>query len=304
MIFSKRTSLACDAHVVSGMRGERSMRAAASLAALATLLALSAPQLGSAELTSTDPILHGLYGDACSTGADCHFPDAVCDDIQKTCQCHPDVPISNYKDKCGKAASINETCMFNGQCEDVDFKTECKNERCACKFEMVPEVMVDGGIICTSVKVVEESTKTLDPAMIGVLVGMAVMFIIICVVLQLFSRARWRENRTIFNTPNPRLMNVSLLRDSKLLHSQDRRGSRVSVRPPSRQASQQELRPHSPSPARHHQSHQLHRKSSGSRRGSRASSGHSATSLRSATLRSPTTPGPTSVTVEIRAPEV
>lgn len=29
---------------------------------------------------------------------------------------------------------------------------------------------------------------------------------------------------------------------------QDRRGSRVSMRPPSRQASQQELRPHSPSP--------------------------------------------------------
>ncbi|KAF9797023.1 hypothetical protein SFRURICE_006898 [Spodoptera frugiperda] len=71
-----------------------------------------------------------------------------------------------------------------------------------------------------TVKPVEESTRTLDPAMIGVLVGMALMFVIICVVLRLFSRARWRENRTIFNTPNPRLMNVSLLRDSKLLHSQ------------------------------------------------------------------------------------
>ncbi|CAB3239216.1 unnamed protein product [Arctia plantaginis] len=289
-VTSKGTSLACDAHVVSGMRGERSLRAAASLAALATLLALNSPQLTSAEFTSIDPLRRGLYGDLCSITEDCHFRDAVCDDVQKTCHCHPDVPISNYKDKCGKPASINETCMFNEQCEDVDFKTECKNERCACKFEMVPEMMVDGGVVCTSVKAVEESTKTLDPAMIGVLVGMAVMFIIICVVLQLFSRARWRENRTIFNTPNPRLMNVSLLRDSKLLHSQDRRGSRVSVRPPSRQASQQELRPHSPSP--------------GSRRGSRASSGHSATSLRSATLRSPTTPGPTSVTVEIRAPDV
>ncbi|KAH9643324.1 hypothetical protein HF086_012994 [Spodoptera exigua] len=119
------------------------------------------------------------------------------------------------------AASINETCMFNEQCEDVYFKTECRNERCACKFEMVPEVTVDGSVICTSVKPVEESTRTLDPAMIGVLVGMALMFVIICVVLRLFSRARWRENRTIFNTPNPRLMNVSLLRDSKLLHSQD-----------------------------------------------------------------------------------
>lgn len=60
------------------------------------------------------------------------------------------------------------------------------------------------------------------------------------------TRARWRgENRTIFNTPNPRLMNVSLL-DSKLLHggNLERRASRGSVRgAPSRHASMTSLRP-------------------------------------------------------------
>lgn len=61
-----------------------------------------------------------------------------------------------------------------------------------------------------------------------------------------FCRARWHENRTIFNTPNPRLMNVSLLRDNKLLHGGERRGSRMSVRVPSRQPSMASLRPHSP----------------------------------------------------------
>lgn len=64
-----------------------------------------------------------------------------------------------------------------------------------------------------------------------------------------FFRARWRENRTIFNTPNPRLMNVSLLRDSKLLHGHERRGSKMSVRGPSRQPSMASLRPHSPNPS-------------------------------------------------------
>lgn len=63
------------------------------------------------------------------------------------------------------------------------------------------------------------------------------------------NRARWRENRTIFNTPNPRLMNVSLLRDSKLCHNQERRGSRMSMRMPSRQPSMASLRPHSPNPS-------------------------------------------------------
>ncbi|KAL0832513.1 hypothetical protein ABMA28_000729 [Loxostege sticticalis] len=227
------------------MRGERSKRAAASLAALATLFALGLPPLC---LADNDQPFSGAIGDACTLDSDCTFPSAVCDSGQKTCQCHPDVPVSNHVDKCGKAAGINQTCGFNEQCEEADFKTECRNERCVCKFEMVPTETVDGGIVCTPEKRVEESTKTLDPAMIGILVAMALMFVIICVVLRLFSRARWRENRTIFNTPNPRLMNVSLLRDSKLLHSQDRRGSRMSMRPPSRQASQQELRPHSPNP--------------------------------------------------------
>ncbi|CAH2071845.1 unnamed protein product, partial [Iphiclides podalirius] len=275
------------------MRGGRCGGYAAWAAASATLLLVFAsPTRAEPEVPTTtefDPSKRGkkMYGDSCSSVLECGYPDSICDD--NICRCDPSMPISNDFDKCAKAAGINETCMFNQQCEAAVIKTTCRNERCVCMYEMVPEMTVGGAIICKSQKHVEESTQTLDPAMIGVLVGMALMFVIICVVLRLFSRARWRENRTIFNTPNPRLMNVSLLRDSKLLHSQDRRGSRVSVRPPSRQASQQELRPHSPSP--------------GSRRGSRTSSAHSASSLRSATLRSPTAAGPTSVTVEIRAPD-
>ncbi|KAG5669865.1 hypothetical protein PVAND_000156 [Polypedilum vanderplanki] len=64
-------------------------------------------------------------------------------------------------------------------------------------------------------------------------------------------------------------MNVSLLRDNKLLHGGERRGSRMSVRMPSRQPSMASLRPHSPNA------------SIGSRRGSRNSSNASAASMRS-----------------------
>lgn len=39
-----------------------------------------------------------------------------------------------------------------------------------------------------------------------------------CVVLQLFAKAQFAENRSIFNTANPRLMNVSLLKDTKGHH--------------------------------------------------------------------------------------
>ncbi|ODN02208.1 hypothetical protein Ocin01_04452 [Orchesella cincta] len=77
---------------------------------------------------------------------------------------------------------------------------------------------------------------TTDPTMIGVVVGLALMSVTLCVVLRLFAKARFRENRTIFNTPNPRLMNVSLLKGSKTLlrgnsagGQRSRRGSQVSM---------------------------------------------------------------------------
>ncbi|XP_023035434.2 uncharacterized protein LOC6649598 isoform X1 [Drosophila willistoni] len=189
------------------------------------------------------------YGDKCDNTLECGFPGSICDPKKKSCQCTEDLPVTNHFDKCGKEAAVNESCFFNEQCEVKYFQTECRDGRCICRFEMSPIWGKDGSVECKGRQDKRGPETYIDPAMIGVLVGMALMFIIICVVLRLFSQARWRENRTIFNTPNPRLMNVSLLRDSKLLHGQERRGSRMSVRAPSRQPSMASLRPHSPNPS-------------------------------------------------------
>ncbi|XP_037807553.1 uncharacterized protein LOC119600976 isoform X4 [Lucilia sericata] len=208
------------------------------------------------------------FGDKCENTLECGFPGSICDPKKKSCQCTEDLPVTNHIDKCGKEAAVNETCFFNEQCEVKYFQTECRDQRCVCRFDMTPVWLKDGSVECKGRGDKKGPETYIDPAMIGVLIGMALMFIIICVVLRLFSQARWRENRTIFNTPNPRLMNVSLLRESKLLHGQERRGSRMSVRAPSRQPSMASLRPHSPNP------------SLGSRSNSHGSNA-SATSLRS-----------------------
>ncbi|KAH8338405.1 hypothetical protein KR059_002670 [Drosophila kikkawai] len=189
------------------------------------------------------------FGDKCENTLECGFPGSICDPKKKSCQCTEDLPVTNHIDKCGKEAAVNESCFFNEQCEMRYFQTECRDGRCVCRFEMSPIWAKDGSVECKGRQDKRGPETYIDPAMIGVLVGMALMFVIICVVLRLFSQARWRENRTIFNTPNPRLMNVSLLRDSKLLHGQERRGSRMSVRAPSRQPSMASLRPHSPNPS-------------------------------------------------------
>ncbi|XP_061506282.1 uncharacterized protein LOC1275930 isoform X2 [Anopheles gambiae] len=228
--------------------------------------------VGTGEAAPFDASTRGSkkFGDKCESTTECGFAGSFCDPKKHTCQCTVDLPATNHIDKCGKKRQVNESCFFSEQCEAVTEQTECRDGRCICLFEMNPFFKPDGSVECRApINKPIEPEKYIDPAMIGVLVAMAVMFIIICVVLRLFSKARWRENRTIFNTPNPRLMNVSLLRDNKLLHGQERRGSRMSVRLPSRQPSMASLRPHSPNA------------SIGSRRGSRGSSNASATSTKS-----------------------
>ncbi|RZF40723.1 hypothetical protein LSTR_LSTR008672 [Laodelphax striatellus] len=233
-----------------------------------------------AEPTTTEEDMTGRgnkkFGDKCGETKECGFRGSVCDPYKHSCQCRPELTATNHIDKCGEEVSINGSCFFTEQCENKVPQTECKDGRCVCRFEMTPTYK-DNKVECTSSYEPPKTERYVDPAMIGVLVGMALMFIIICVVLRLFSKARWRENRTIFNTPNPRLMNVSLLRDTKggggagaALH--ERRGSRGSQRAPSRQPSMASLRPQSPNASQ----------------GSRASLRGSRSSQGSATSRSPT----------------
>ncbi|KAG7212994.1 hypothetical protein KM043_002333 [Ampulex compressa] len=186
------------------------------------------------------------FGDDCVEDRECGFAGSYCEPKKNKCSCREEFDATNHIDKCGHPANVNESCFFHEQCEARVIQTECRDGRCICLFEKVPVTQPDGTIVCIAELKEPPSLRYIDPAMIGVLVGMALMFVIICVVLRLFSKARWRENRTIFNTPNARLMNVSLLRENKLLHAQERRGSRASVRVPSRQPSMASLRAHSP----------------------------------------------------------
>ncbi|XP_011634283.1 uncharacterized protein LOC105425283 [Pogonomyrmex barbatus] len=214
------------------------------------------------------------FGDNCLTDNECGFAGSYCEPKKNKCACKEEFEATNHIDKCGHAANVNESCFFREQCEVRVPQTECRDGRCICLFEKIPEMQPDGAIICVAEVKEPTNLRYIDPAMIGVLVGMALMFVIICVVLRLFSKARWRENRTIFNTPNARLMNVSLLRENKLLHAQERRGSRTSVRAPSRQPSMASLRAHSPNASQGSRT--------GSRRGSHNSSGNaSASSMKS-----------------------
>ncbi|KAL7638876.1 UNVERIFIED_CONTAM: hypothetical protein RMT77_010410 [Armadillidium vulgare] len=177
---------------------------------------------------------------ACSKTSDCtNITNSVCSD-KNFCDCEDKLPVFiSSVQECTRSVPLNFTCEYEEQCaHDEDFSTCDKIKKiCTCTTGYEMKSYPDIGVNCVT-KAGSSGSSGVDPAMIGVLAGLALMFVIICVVLRLFSKARFRENRSIFNTPNPRLMNASLFKDSKLLspaRGGSRRGSRASMRgPPSR----------------------------------------------------------------------
>ncbi|XP_055585391.1 uncharacterized protein LOC129738226 [Uranotaenia lowii] len=88
------------------------------------------------------------FGDKCENTTECGFAGSVCDPSTRTCQCIPDLPATNHIDKCGKKAQVNESCFFTEQCEQMTEQTECRDQRCICRFEMNPIFKPDGTVEC------------------------------------------------------------------------------------------------------------------------------------------------------------
>ncbi|XP_063588026.1 uncharacterized protein LOC134765323 isoform X6 [Penaeus indicus] len=147
--------------------------------------------------------------------------NSECNKATLQCYCPTSYPIHDYENRyCVREAKLNTTCQFTSQCEETDPYSYCGSTKiCICREGYLMDDYPNVGLGCVDDG---SSQPSVDPAMMGVLVGLALMFVIICVVLRLFSKARFRENRSIFNTPNPRLMNASLFKDR-------RRGSALSA---------------------------------------------------------------------------
>jgi len=164
-------------------------------------------------------------GEACEKNEDCsRVYRSFCHAEEYVCVCPPTYPV-NGTTICGQERMLNDSCTFDGECTSSDRNLECREQRCQCISSHRPSLYTGGTIFCTSTMLPDGVGTFVDPTMIGVLVGMCLMFIIMCVVLRLFSKARWGENRSIFNTPNPRLANASLLKDVTVTKPHSRRGS-------------------------------------------------------------------------------
>lgn len=162
----------------------------------------------------------------CSNPSDCKDIDGTyCDADIQMCLCKPDYPVTDTK-QCYKVSKFDEFCQLDIQCQRRDKNTKCNHDfnLCECQSRYIAKSYSKGQHWCVepnkSQKVLDTSIGShVDYTTLGIMAGLALMFIVICVVLQLFAKAQFAENRSIFNTPNPRLMNVSLLKDRDLENS-------------------------------------------------------------------------------------
>jgi hypothetical protein len=46
------------------------------------------------------------------------------------------------------AVSVNESCIFNEQCEDMTPETACMDGKCICRFDKTPVLKKDNSIEC------------------------------------------------------------------------------------------------------------------------------------------------------------
>lgn len=156
----------------------------------------------------------------CGKPGDCNHVDGTyCDADVGLCLCKPDYPVTDSS-HCYKESKYDDFCQLDIQCQKHDKNTKCNRDfnLCECQPQYVVQSFNNGQSWCVRPSGSQTDMGVgsyVDPTLFAIMGALILMFIVLCVVLQLFAKARFQENRSIFNTANPRLMNVSLMKDTK-----------------------------------------------------------------------------------------
>ncbi|XP_076035074.1 uncharacterized protein LOC143021457 isoform X2 [Oratosquilla oratoria] len=124
----------------------------------------------------------------CETDDHCSpFTNSVCNVTTKVCECPSTLTVYIPTNKfCGAPALLNTTCEYTQQCTENDKHALCENRQCVCSKDFEFRYFQSNYLKCATQG--SPTGPKMEPAMIGVLAGMALMFVIICVVLRLFSK--------------------------------------------------------------------------------------------------------------------
>lgn len=110
----------------------------------------------------------------------------------------------------------NSECSAQGLCVcKKNFHSSSQGNGTQCVQQTTPPAKEGGGKKPPNYS----SSSSSGENMVPMIVCLAIMFVGMCVALQLFSRARFRNQRTVFNSPNPRLLHLMKHDSKKRRHS-------------------------------------------------------------------------------------
>lgn len=153
---------------------------------------------------------------SCSKDEDCNNKEfLICDPDTHRCSCKDLDTIESPTGGCVEVKQLGQSCTYTSQCRFFEKHAICLDGLCACSkgYSLSRD---PNGSSCEGDGYVSFGGPTevphyrLDTNVIIIMVVMAIMFVGMCVALHLFSRARFRNRRTIFNSPHPRLMHIKL----------------------------------------------------------------------------------------------
>ncbi|KAG1653717.1 hypothetical protein GQR58_025419 [Nymphon striatum] len=126
-------------------------------------------------------------GDICESDANCTANisgPAYCNSTTEVCSCPESHPVHVKSRKaCLEKKDFGEVCTKAEQCSfDIKYST-CEHGTCKCLYLYAPS-----SDNTTCVYKFPDEPDGIDFAMLGILIGLIFMFIILCVVLQMFSR--------------------------------------------------------------------------------------------------------------------
>ncbi|XP_015924771.2 uncharacterized protein [Parasteatoda tepidariorum] len=143
----------------------------------------------------------------CSSDKECGDVDAIAC-VRSFCKCREANHVLSSSTRCLPVKQLGEECLEDVQCRVLEKNATCEDKFCACDSgSYLPHDA--NGTLCTNRPAggIEETKRSaIDINMIIIITSLAIMFIGICVALHLFSKARFRNRRSIFNSPHPRLI--------------------------------------------------------------------------------------------------
>ncbi|XP_046655464.1 uncharacterized protein LOC124349024 isoform X1 [Daphnia pulicaria] len=146
-----------------------------------------------------------LVGDFCDDADQCNsgLPHTVCNAMTQRCECDSDFPIIVDNSICVPPLKLGEDCLYDQSCQYYDRNSVCAlsdqgtAHECRCRAAFRPSITLES-ISQTSLCLPEPHGPWLKsdvPTVIGLGVGMSIFMALTCLVLRLFSRARFAQDQ-------------------------------------------------------------------------------------------------------------